>query len=296
MSKSDDYLVGDYVASFIDILGQKKKLAIWASLPVGKTPTPDLVNVIKETAGTVLDYRNRFVEFFKAAGKQSNPDWSTSLSRDQQMAYQRVNYGKLSIQQFADSFVFYFPISNPFGDLTTILLYKNLNACAMAMLVSLGFGVPVRGAVTLGAGVELEECTFYGPALVEASYLEAKVAKYPRVIVSKKVQSFLAEGQIYSSDSDVHKVMAGIAVNCRALLAEDDDGQCIVDYVGKGMLGIVGQETVWPECVRKVYDFAVAKERCFIAEGDSKLAPRYTRLRKYLESRLSIWGLDSTVD
>ncbi len=296
MSKSDGFFVGNHVVSFIDILGQKKRLASWPPLPAGGTPTTDLVKAVKETAGAVLAFKEHFVNFFKSADRQSTPDWLTSLDQEQQMGYQRIKDCKLSIQQFSDLFVFYSPIFNTFGDISTLSLYRTLNACAMAMLISLGARVPVRGAVTLGAGVELDKCSFYGPALFEAYHLEAEVADYPRVVVSDTVQAFLAEGQVYSSDLKVNEMMKRVAVNCRALLAEDDDGLCIVDFIGNGIHALVGQATTWPKCVQSVYDFALVEERRFKAKGDPKLASRYRRLRNYLESRLSIWGLDSTLD
>ena len=162
------------------------------------------------------------------------------------------------------------------------------------MLDSMVNRIPLRGAVTIGAAMELEECNVYGPALAEAHYLEDEVADYPRVLVSDSVRRFLAKGQTYSLEPHINKMMQSLAGASRSLLGQGLDDQWIVDYVGKGMHNLFVQDKDYGADVRKAYDFAVQEERRFTAEGDAKLAPRYKQLREYLESRLSIWGIDSS--
>ena len=162
----------------------------------------------------------------------------------------------------------------------------------MAMLMSLAAKIPLRGAVTIGAGVELEARDFYGPALAEAHHLEGEVADRPRIVVSDKVRGFLAEGQVYSHDAEICGWMQHMAGASRSLLCEDTDGRWIVDFLGKGIRGLVGTDSQFPLAVRKTYEFVRSEAHRFRTEGPEKLALRYQILQEYVESRVCIWGLN----
>jgi hypothetical protein len=48
--------------------------------------------------------------------------------------------------------------------------------------------------------------------------------------------------------------------------------------------------------VRRAYEFVVAEQKRIVEEKNSKLIPRYDALRRYVESRLPLWGLEVKTD
>ena len=53
-------------------------------------------------------------------------------------------------------------------------------------------GVPIRGGVEVGLGVEMFEHEYYGRVLVDAYLIESTAADYPRVLVGPRLLNYLA--------------------------------------------------------------------------------------------------------
>ena len=292
MSKiQEDTVIGYHVVCLIDVLGQKQKLAGWAKLPDDGQPTPEFNKAFDDTAGTVLRFRNLFIQFFNQLGQSqcTIPDKLAKLSTEQQAKYPRCKECSVKVERFSDTFVFSSLIPNTHGDASITPLYRILATCCMAMLGSLADKTPIRGAISIGPGAALEDGRFYGPGLAEVHTLESKVAEYPRVVVSSKFHGFLSDEQAYSHDRDVDQAMKRLANTCRSLIFQDVDGCWIVDFCGKGMRNLPGPDTQRSHAVSMAYDFVQSEADRFRQEGDSKLALRYHLLHQYMESRLSLW-------
>ncbi len=289
--KDDDYFLGYHVVCLIDVLGQKQKLAQWAELPDDRQVTPDFIKALKDTIGTVLTFRDQFIQFFEQLGQCTMPDKLTALPSEKQKQYHRFKECRVKVERFSDTFVFSSPIPNTHGDASITPLYRILAACCMAMFWSLAAKTPVRGAISIGTGAELEDESFYGPGLAEAHYLESEVAGYPRVVVSNSVRQFLADGQVYSSDREVAEIMKQIAGTCRSFICQDVDGCWIVDFLDKELRDLLGPDLKGGDTVRMAYEFVRSEALRFRNAGNSKLAVRYYLLQQYIESRLPIWGI-----
>lgn len=292
MNKKDDfYLLGYHVVCLIDVLGQKDKLTKWAKLPTDGKLTSDIVAALKQTAGAVLGFRDHFLEYFNLAGQCTMIDQLVALPPEQQALYWRFKECKISVERFSDTFVFYSLISNTHGDASVIPLHQTLGACCMAIILSLAARLPVRGGITIGSGLELEDRNFYGPALSRVHYLESEIAGYPRIVVSNEIRNFLAKSQVYSDNSFISSRMQQTAESCQSLLCRDSDGQYIVDFIGKGVLNLLGPKDKTVQAVRKAYEFVQAEAKRFRTIKNTKLAERYDLLQQYMESRLPIWGI-----
>lgn len=177
-----------YVMCLIDILGQKKHLQRWAMLPSDGKPSDEFVEALKRTVGTVLSFREMFEGFFSRFGRP--PQQAAMLDRlplTQQEQFMRIRESRpLPTQQFSDTFVFYAPLTNSHGDVSGATFFQMLTAAASAVLYGLATKAPIRGAITVGAGMEISAGNFYGPALAEAHSLESEVAEYPRVVLSEE--------------------------------------------------------------------------------------------------------------
>jgi len=294
MSRKDDFtFFGYHVVCLIDVLGQKQKLARWANLPDDGQITPEFIDALKQTAGTVLNFRDQFIQLFEQLGRCTMPNKLAALPVEQQERYQRFKECNVLVERFSDTFVFSSQIPNAHGDASITPMYRVLAACCHAMIVSLAAKVPVRGAITVGAGGVLGDGSFYGPALAEAHYLEKDVADSPRVVLSPTVREFLADGQAYSPDPEIAQIMGQMASTCRSFICQDVDGYWIVDFLGKGLRDMLGPDTGVTMAVKMAYDFVLAQAEQFRHAGNTKLALRYHLLQQYIEARLHLWGIQT---
>ena len=293
MNKQDQTsFVGNHVVCLLDLLAQEQNLAKWPANPVNGQVTPELITSLKKIVGPVQAFGEGFKDYFDKMGKDPTPALLAALSTEQKKRYYRIKECTIRLERFSDTFLFSSPMSNTQGDIPVTPIYRILRACCIAMMVSLADGkAPLRGAVSVGKGAFLQDGLFYGPALAEAHHLESKVAEHPRVVVSPTVVEFLATGQEYSREPKIALLMGNMAGICRSFICQDTDGQWIVDFLGKGWRDQYPAETPQVNIARMAYDFVRNEADRFRQAGDTKLAPRYESLQKYIESRLPIWGI-----
>ncbi len=291
--QNDDRVWSNHVVCLIDVLGQKEKLARLAEPPPNGQLTPEFLHNLKQTAGVVISKRDQFVDFFNELSQCTVRDELKNCPPDQQQSYWRSKNCEVKVQRFSDTSVLYSQIGNTHGDALVTPLSRVLGACCYAMVRSLADKIPVRGAVTIDLGMELEEKDFYGPALAEAHRLESTVAGYPRIVVSDNLRLFLAKGTVYSPDMTINKKMSKMAATCRSLLCTDIDGCWIIDYLGTGIQDLLKPNASLliklRDIIHKAYEFVCAEAKRFRTEGNAKLALRYHLLQNYFESRLPQW-------
>jgi len=291
MTRREMFNLRPHVVCILDVLGQKDRLAEWAEIDVGNPAAS--MPAIKKTAGTIVVLEKMVRDFLAAFDQPPELDrLIASLPEDKREAAARFKDCSLGTQQFADTFVFYAPTANSFGDVSPTALYRVLTGCCTTMLTCLAAGVAMRGSICVGWGVELEDHNFYGPALGEAHRLETTVAEYPRIVVAESTLRFIQTLQEGQGGSDIDKLMSVLASQCRAMVGEHDDGIAMVDFLGEGFRCIAcgpGSETL--DRVKRAYRFTCSEAERFKSDGNEKLAGRYERVRRYIEYRLPIWGV-----
>lgn len=289
-SKEDTVEFGHYVVAVLDLLGQGDRLAEWNSLP--NEVTPEFIQSIKNTVGVVEHFRDGFLSFFEGAKRTNFPDLIKTLSDQQRDWYERYSKCEIKIERLSDTFVFSCPLRNASGDVSTSPVFRIIAACSMAMVWSLAAGVPMRGGVCIGAGLIMDDGSFYGPALAEAHHLENKLAGHPRVLVSPSITEYLAEHSIYSEEPMVNTLMQQTAAACRGMICEDIDGLAMIDFIGTGFLPMFGapepQHLNW---MKQAFRFACSEAKRFRESGKRELAVRYNLLQQYMVSRLPIWNI-----
>ena len=118
---------------------------------------------------------------------------------------------EVKISQFSDSIAITCTIDTYGSDIrNNIERYKEeikeffilIGYCFWLFIEHVGL---IRGSITLGPLYHVGSCIF-GPALVEAHYLESKKAKYPRIIISKYLRDKLIqiglEKELYIKSED----------------------------------------------------------------------------------------------
>ena len=196
----------------------------------------------------------------------------------------------MQLQRFADTFVFYEPIVNKCGDLSVLGLERIIGACCWAMIMLLGDKVPIRGAITIGSGAELEDRHFYGPALEKAYNIEREIADYPRIVVSEEVCQFLDKTPQFSSNPEIDQITKRLAKKIsRSLISQDIDGQFIVDYLGDGVKELLPNNSQLISAINKAYEFVNLEFKRFECIKDKKHEERYRLLKEYMERRIVLW-------
>lgn len=95
---------------------------------------------------------------------------------------------------------------------------------AQSMLL-FGEGIVIRGAVTIGEVVR-SRGQLFGPAVIRAYELERDFAKYPRIIIDRRIFSaFHGIPGAWHTDERTDKG------SLRWLISKDDDGWMFVDYL-----------------------------------------------------------------
>jgi len=277
--------LGYHLVALLDVQGQREKFRQLRS-PKNPEESEAVGEVLRQTAGFVLDLRQAFDEQF-----ESFEAGATSMMR--RHTDQRV---RPKFVGFSDSFVASVPLRNDGGDLLPIVTgFSALSAAAVVMLVSLANNHPLRGGIDVGLGTEIGPEEIYGTALENAYLLESRAAEYPRIVIGDELWRYVtaALANFRAQATPVAQALAAITERTMSLIATDSDGKRILDYLGQTMVLHAGpgggqKETL----VRRAYDFVLAEQKRIVEERNSKLIPRYDALRRYVESRLPLWGIE----
>ncbi len=287
--KKIDFDLGYHLVALLDVQGQSER---FRGLQLPKNPEDEaaVAEVLRQTAGFVLDLRQAFDEQF--ASFEAGATSMMKRHTEQPMRPKFVG--------FSDSFVASVPLRNDSGDLLPIVrVFSALSASAVVMLMCLASKHPLRGGIDVGLATEIGPQEIYGAALGSAHLLESKKAEYPRIVIGDELWRYFSRelARFQGQSTPVAQALAAITERMMGLIATDTDGKRILDYLGPTMLQHAGpgggQKDV---LVRRAYDFVLAEQKR-IGEGkNAKLVARYEALRRYVESRLALWGIELRKD
>lgn len=149
----------------------------------------------------------------------------------------------LQITQFSDSVVISFKTDQQSGVFFTLLSILQLQSTMLSSRILL------RGAITRGGLIHTDKLLF-GPGLIQAHYLESKVAKYPRIILDKEV---LIIGRKFRSDDHLPKQEEKYI---KSLLKEDSDDWNYIDYFGEAVQWELDDpDYEYPQYLHQTYEF-----------------------------------------
>ena len=161
--------LGNHLVAFLDVLGQSER---FEQLRVPKTPGEhaEVGEVIRQTAGFVLDLRNAFDNQFRAfeAG-------SANMQRHTKEPLRPDFIG------ISDSLITSVPLRNDGGDLVGIVtVYSALSAAAVVMLMSLATKHALRGGIDVGLAVEMgrQEVVWHRPGSRLSPRIEGRSILY----------------------------------------------------------------------------------------------------------------------
>jgi hypothetical protein len=278
-----------YLVAFLDVLGQKE---IFAKLSEIRT-IEEIDNGIKKDISENLYYLEQLRKNFKEYFNEYTGEEASSVRVDESCKemFDQMRKAEIYFQYFSDSLIAFVPLE--FGSFYSVTLngvWGVLGACGLAVLGSLAVEHAVRGGIEICWGTRLKSGEIYGPALSKAYHLESKVAGYPRIVVGDEVRNYLnslsnkvkqhpAQKQI---DIDACQRMAD---RCLKLIAEDNDGHLLLDYLGPGFLELnKGSQDFFCmyDLSRKfVYDSLFKWKK----ENNTYLASKYQQLCDYFRAK-----------
>ncbi|WP_372696570.1 hypothetical protein, partial [Immundisolibacter sp.] len=150
-------------------------------------------------------------------------------------------------------------------------------------LAGLATGRPVRGAIEIAWGVELQPGELYGPAVACAYELENAVAQYPRIVVGPETMRYLKRHANNPDQSVFASVDREFAALCLSMLARDEDGHWIVHYLGDKFQSAITHEHHL-ELYSAAAKFVGEQVALYQSDKNSKLAFRYSHLSRYFQA------------
>jgi hypothetical protein len=281
--------LGWYFVAFVDLLGQREHLRQLTGLPKVIAPTDPMVVALKRSWGAVHLIRMLFVDFFQELSKGGA--LSRSLPPPQRQALLRMTKTNVLYDSFSDSIVVAVPLKAPPGDPTPANgVWAALLAVASTATLALAAKHPLRAGIDVGVAARVSEHEIYGAALERAYTLESRIAQHPRLAVGDELIAYLQHVSDLPPDNVGNRIASMQAGIARSFIFKDNDGQAALDYLGAAVKGALAGG-FQPSRVQVAYDFVVAQEAKWVAQGNTTLVDRYRAVRSYFASRADIWGL-----
>jgi hypothetical protein len=277
--------LGNHLVAFLDVLGQRERFRALHH-PTTPEDRAEVGEVLRQTAGFVLELRSLFDTQFTA--------FEAGLARLKKQTEKPI---RPKFMGFSDSFVTSVPIRTDEGHLALMVtIVSALAAAASVMCVSLASGHPLRGGIDVGLATEIGPQEIYGTALERAYLLESEEAGYPRIVIGSELWRFLSSAHAHfeMQETPESKAIAAIIEKAKGLIAIDEDGKRILDYLGPAVVdnsaGLIEKSKEIQ--LKPIYEFVLAEQERINKGKDPKLIARYKALRYYIESRLPLWGFD----
>jgi len=278
-----------YLAVFIDVLGQGKKLAEIKSLPRNNEETEKFNRLFRETVGAVKGLHITFERYFKSYNKISDKTQADIDTWDEptRKIFLQSREHNLKYLNFSDTVVLYFSLDRESNKAPMRSIYTALSSAAACFLINLSSKIPLRGAINIGIGTELNKSGIYGPILQNLHYLESEIAEYPRIIIGDeliKMIEVFERAEIIPND--MFQLMDKATIpSIKQLIATDEDGKRILNYLDKSISeSLLGRN-------REVYEklSSFIEEQVNLNADNEKLLKRYENVQKYVQKNKSNW-------
>lgn len=275
-----DELLRYNLVAFVDLIGQSTLIRSLTALPETDDEKKAAIEVLKATVGRVRGFRECFNQFFSAIKKGTGI--LDRLPPEMAKQARQIRRSAVRMRGFSDSVIIDLSLAGDDEGCTAINgVYATLVAIAGTFPEIMGIGVPLRAGVDVGIGIDVEKGELYGAALERAHSLEAHTADWSRIAVGEELVRYL-ESRINAPQNSIRAQYAtSMARSCRGLIAKDEDGTFILDYLGPGM-DAIGM-TTRPEAIQALRTTIEAQLREHA--GNEKLEPRWQHVRDYVDSR-----------
>lgn len=274
--------IGNYVVSFIDLLGQKAALEGQGLLsdPETEEDHKKLLQTLKASVGSIAALQRHASQFLDANEAKSGSPMRALLPEAQQPFWDEISRRKITTQRWSDGVMHFICLGDaeikcPMNGVE-YLLYQAGVLC----LIGLATKRPIRGAIEIAWGVELEPGELSGAAVARAYDLESKIADYPRIVIGPKMLEYLELQANNPHSNFFDQVSKKFALNCLDMLFQDSDGHWILHYLGDAFLNAIAY-TNHQELYEKAMSYIREQLEEHKKTKNTKLAFRYVHLLHY---------------
>ncbi len=283
-----DKKISYYVAVFIDILGQGEKLSQVNKLPKTEAEEEEFIKFFLETAGAVETLHKSFEIFFKGF-TEIHPEiqsWLDASPLEVQEQFLKSKELNLKYLKFSDTVVLYFTLDRENNQLPMKSIYSALASASATFLTMLVHEIPLRGAIDIDIGIELDESGIYGPILHNLHDLESKCADYPRIIVGDELIQMI---DVYNKEpvregDTLQRINKAIIPNIYTLIKTDNDGKNVLNYLDKSLSKAFEEKK---EIYKKINSFV--DEQYHATKDNEKLHKKYQKLKYFIRRNKSNW-------
>ena len=242
--KKKDIAAFNYCIGFIDILAQRKALEGQGLLPqfASDDERKAFLQTIRNTIGVIRGLQKHADTMVRAMLKaRKNSPFRKALPPELHAEWDEMQRTKVTTQRWSDGIVHFVSLGDtaikcPLNGVFTILA-----TAGSLCFLGLGLGRPVRGAVDIAWGVELNKGELYGAAVARAYELESEYAQYPRIVIGPRVVEYLQVQLANPGEDRYSHFNRSLAQVCLGLLAPDADGLPILHYLGEGFINFVSR-------------------------------------------------------
>lgn len=272
-----------YFVAFVDLLGQSDALAQIKSLPKTDEEKAATFKAMTETGVVVKNVRNSFSDFFEGS-KHLAPEILEKMHPLAREEFAEIRAFRVFQLGFSDSFVIGIPLA---GDdslgraRAANEVWSALFGLATLSLRALADGIPLRGGIDIGLGMQIFPGEVYGPVLLSAYRYESKVAEYPRAAISPNVPSYLQFLGNLPPNSVADEFASSMAFKAREFVCEaPDDGWPMLHFLSQAVKKGLPS---FDEDQGKAHRFVMDQIKRYAEAKDDKLVRRYVRLARYFD-------------
>jgi len=280
-----------WVVAFVDLLGQGDKMReVSRLLDAGQED--DAVDGMKQI---YFDHKDLYEQcqksFIEHQGEKYRPVMPLPPGASDE-EFKSVFSSKLKMQVFSDSVMFFLPLVDDGKNQPLYGINSLLSTLGFQMFSFLILKNPFRCGVDVGFGIEIEDGKLIGPAVQNAYELESQRAKYPRIVVGKGLVEYLGKIQqvgVQKGSPMQNQASKTLASKTIGWLDTDTDGETILNYLGKGLIGDLKDEQT-REFKTMIHAFAGEERARFQNLKKKKLADRYASLEAYFAAHMETNG------
>ncbi|MFC0350852.1 hypothetical protein [Undibacterium danionis] len=272
--------IDNFCACFIDLLGQKKALQGQNILPKEKNcadfekfkqsylKSIDPIIRLQNSASVLL--RSRIDEF----------GIKEFLTEEDVLIYEKM-HAQPKQQRWSDGLVLYHSLAQGQSECPMNAIKGIFIAAGIMCFAGLSYGEPIRGGLEVSWGVELHERELYGAIVANSYELETK-AGYPRIVIGHHAVEYLRALSKHRSESKLDDYQIQLANSCLKLIAVDEDGLFILDYLCPDFISNFDFDLM-NDFYNDSIKFIDRSYEEFIVNEDTKLSERYAWLKRYFE-------------
>ncbi len=280
--KKDGLVLQYYAVCYLDIMNQRENIQAVTEVPITEEARKRALEKMRGSYGLIIKVREMIgslISILNQRGSETPKEYHPML--------EKIVGNPLCVHRIGDAFVIYFPLGVEKGKIALFGVHKQMMAAAGIHLTSLSFKTPVRGSLTIGLGMEIEENELYGPAVVRAYDIEQKEADWMRIVMDPSVVEFLNKYNL--SDRGIipqtlpDKMASYFYDSCAKFVEIDHDGRYVLNYLQQDFLNHIPDRDERIEAAKR---FLKGEHERFKAIGHSsatgaKIAQKYKMTLDY---------------